>query len=176
MSGGSYNYLYSHVNGLEQQRGDIEEMAARLEKGGYGAPARATREVLRTLDAAERQAEALKDVWQAAEWVDSCDWSEDDLREAAAKFVATLPAGSHDVKLTSTNGISHVLTVDGMEIQNFTEGMDLSVCSGKLPVLTLRLVIPRGTEEFGTRARVSLGEQCSEALKALGWTPPEVPA
>ncbi len=86
MSGGSYNYLYCHVNGLEAQRGDIEAMAGRLEKSGYYAPARATRNVLVMLDAAERAAQALKDVWLAVEWADSSDWSEDQVRETVGKF------------------------------------------------------------------------------------------
>lgn len=86
MSGGSYNYLYSHVRGLEEQREDIERMAARLERSGYYGPARATRNVLVLLDAAERAAHALADVWQAAEWADSCDWGEDQVREVAGKF------------------------------------------------------------------------------------------
>jgi hypothetical protein len=86
MSGGSYDYLYCHVNGLEAQRGDIERMARRLEAGGYYAAARSTRDVLRMLDAAERIAHSLHDVWHAAEWVDSCDWGEDQLLEAVEKF------------------------------------------------------------------------------------------
>ena len=86
MSGGSYDYLYCHVNGLERQRGDIERMARRLEASGYYAPARSTRDVLRMLDAAERIARSLTDVWQAAEWVDSSDWGEEQLREAVEGF------------------------------------------------------------------------------------------
>ena len=86
MSGGSYNYLYCHVNGLDQQRDDIEAMARRLEAGGYYAPARATRDVLRMLDAAERIAATLEDVWGAVEWVDSGDSGEKRIAEATEKF------------------------------------------------------------------------------------------
>jgi hypothetical protein len=71
ISGGSYNYLYCHVRGLEEQREDIERMARRLEASGYYAPARATRNVLVLLDGAERAAQALEDVWHAVEWADS---------------------------------------------------------------------------------------------------------
>jgi hypothetical protein len=86
VSGGSYDYLYCHVNGLERQREDIERMAARLEASGYYAAARSTRDVLRMLDAAERIAQSLSKVWQAAEWADSSDWDEDQVREVVAEF------------------------------------------------------------------------------------------
>lgn len=86
MSGGSYNYLYCHVTGLEEQRSDIERMEERLQASGYYAAARATREVLYMLDAAERIAQSLHDVWLAVEWRDSNDWGEDQVREAVEKF------------------------------------------------------------------------------------------
>jgi len=86
LSGGSYNYLYCHVNGLDQQREDIERMARRLEEGGYYAPARATRNVLVLLNGAERAAQALEDVWAAVEWVDSGDGGEDQIVKAAEAF------------------------------------------------------------------------------------------
>lgn len=86
MSGGSYNYLCWHNRGLEEQRGDIGAMAGRLEKSGYYAPARATRNILVLLDAAERAADALEDVWHAVEWADSGDSAEERVREAVAKF------------------------------------------------------------------------------------------
>lgn len=86
MSGGSYNYLYCHVNGLDAQREDIERMERRLQSSGYYAAARSTRDVLRMLDAAERIAASLEDVWSAAEWKDSGDSSEERVREAVAKF------------------------------------------------------------------------------------------
>ena len=86
MSGGSYNYLCWHSNGLDQQRGDIAGMAGRLESSGYYAAARSTRDVLRFLDAAERAAKALEDVWHAVEWADSGDSSEEQVSQAAAAF------------------------------------------------------------------------------------------
>lgn len=86
MSGGSYNYLYCHVSGLEEQRGDIEHMARRLESSGYFAAARATRNVLMLLDGAERAARALEDVWRAVEWADSGDSLEESVRKAAEAF------------------------------------------------------------------------------------------
>lgn len=91
MSGGSYNYLYSHVRGLDAQRDDLDAMRIRLEASGYEAPARATREVIRALDSAERMAGALEKVWLAVEWADSGDYGEDQVREAVDSFVAWPP-------------------------------------------------------------------------------------
>lgn len=91
MSGGSYNYLYSHVKGLESQREDIEAMRDRLQaleaQGVPGAAfaARQTRMVLNHLKLAEEHAQRLSEVWRAVEWVDSGGWGEDDLREALAE-------------------------------------------------------------------------------------------
>lgn len=98
MSGGSYNYLYCHVRGLEDQRGDIQRMADRLEKSGYFAPARATREVLRMLDGAEQMAQALEDVWHAVEWADSGDYGEHQVVAVVEKFVPWPPPGEPQVK------------------------------------------------------------------------------
>ena len=91
MSGGSYNYLYLHITGLEQQRGDIQEMRDRLQGladrnvPGAAKAAADTQAVLDRLDQAEAQAQALSDVWHAVEWCDSSDWSEDDVHDALAK-------------------------------------------------------------------------------------------
>lgn len=86
VSGGSYNYLCWHADRLQEQRGDLGSMEHRLQSSGYYAAARATRDVIRFLDAAERAANALEDVWHAVEWADSGDSSEDRVREAVAKF------------------------------------------------------------------------------------------
>ncbi|MDQ0791979.1 hypothetical protein [Streptomyces sp. B1I3] len=92
MSGGSYNYLYCHVSGLETQRGDIEAMRDRLAGleadriPGAARAARLTRYVLIHLDLAEQKAQELTDVWHAIEWWDSNDYGEDDVREALAEW------------------------------------------------------------------------------------------
>jgi hypothetical protein len=88
MSGGAYNYLYSHVRqgGLGGYLEELGEMRARLEASGYEAPARATREVIRALNGAERMAGALERVWHAVEWCDSGDYGEDEVRAAVAAF------------------------------------------------------------------------------------------
>lgn len=89
MSGGSYNYLYreADIDGeLVNRRHDITEMAERLEKSGYYAAARSTRDVLRLIEATGRAAEALRDTWKAVEWADSGDSSEGAVRDAVAEF------------------------------------------------------------------------------------------
>lgn len=86
MSGGSYNYLYCHVTGLDGRQEDITRMERRLQESGYYAAARATRDVLRMLEAAERIAQTLSDVWAAVEWADSGDSGEEQVVKAAEKF------------------------------------------------------------------------------------------
>ena len=95
MSGGSYNYLYSHVSGLEAQRGDIEAMRDRLleleDQGVRGAAkaGRLTRYVLIHLDLAEAKAQEVADAWHAIEWRDSSDYGDDTMKEALAKWLAS---------------------------------------------------------------------------------------
>jgi hypothetical protein len=91
MSGGSFNYLWCHVNGLEGQRGDIEEMARVLEEFDHDGvtgmlAARATRDVLRLLDGAERIARQLAEVWHDVEWWQSCDYGPDSVADELRKF------------------------------------------------------------------------------------------
>jgi hypothetical protein len=86
VSGGSYNYLCFNTDELSTRRGDVSSMAERLERSGYFAAARATRNVLLLLDAAERSAKALEDVWHAVEWADSGDAAEDKVRKMVAEF------------------------------------------------------------------------------------------
>jgi hypothetical protein len=81
MSGGSYDYLFTRVRSLGEQRGDLERMAIRLEGLPWATEAAAaTRRCLTMVDEAERLAETLSDVWHAIEWWDSGDWGEDDAR------------------------------------------------------------------------------------------------
>ena len=91
MSGGSYDYLCFNTDDLSSRTGAVQAMADRLEASGYYAAARSTRNVLLMLQAAERTAGALADVWQAVEWKDSNDWSEERVREAVAAFVPWPP-------------------------------------------------------------------------------------
>lgn len=98
MSGGSYNYLFSaqDLEDLNSQRYNLEEMASRLAGLGYAQDAaRETEELLLLLRQWETRATVrmrrLADVWQAVEWWDSNDSSEDRVHEALAKY-----RGEHD--------------------------------------------------------------------------------
>ncbi|MGW7688828.1 hypothetical protein ACWGMA_08030 [Streptomyces asiaticus] len=95
MSGGSYNYLcYAQdLEDLHNRRHDLEEMANRLAGLGYAQDAaRETEELLVLFRQWETRAvvrmRCLADVWQAIEWWDSCDSSEDRVREALASYRA----------------------------------------------------------------------------------------
>lgn len=77
MSGGSYNYLFTRVQALDDQRSTLEEMAKRLEGLPYAFEAAAqTRRVLRLLNAANAVADSLTEVWHDVEWWDSADYGE----------------------------------------------------------------------------------------------------
>lgn len=92
MSGGSYDYLYIKDAGqLFDYPVQLEAMANRL--GGLGYAEDAARDafdllaIIRTqnvrIEAARRR---LEGVFKAVEWWDSSDWSEDDVKEALAKY------------------------------------------------------------------------------------------
>ncbi len=92
MSGGSYNYLYCHVDGLDGRRGDIRRMAERLEDLGYAPEVAAdTRKVLALLDEAEAVAGRLEDVWHDVEWWDSGDYGEDTVRKTITAYQGEYP-------------------------------------------------------------------------------------
>jgi len=94
MSGGSYNYLCYGSDDLAELLGkesDLRDMADRLAGLGYAEDAaRETEELLTMLRQWKTRAEVrgrrLKEVWKAVEWWDSCDWTEDQVREALAKY------------------------------------------------------------------------------------------
>lgn len=93
MSGGSFNYLCHtwDLNDLMDKRGDLEEMASELAGLGYAQDAaRETEELLVMLRQWEVRAsvrlERLREVWKAVEWWRSCDYSEDQVREALAEY------------------------------------------------------------------------------------------
>lgn len=88
MSGGSFNYLFvQDVDGLAQQRETIQRMADVLRNSGYESIAKDTEEILQLFEQAEQKATKLKDVWHAVEWWVSNDWSEQDAKEAAEKYL-----------------------------------------------------------------------------------------
>lgn len=95
MSGGSYNYLgsicYDDLAELLGKETDLQAMADRLAGLGYANDAaRETEELLVMLRQwkirADVRVRRLLDVWHAVEWWDSCDWSEDQVREALGKY------------------------------------------------------------------------------------------
>lgn len=95
MSGGSYNYLgcisYDDLGELLAKESDLREMADRLAGLGYARDAaRETEELLTMLrqwkTRAEVRVKRLHGVWHAVEWWDSCDWGEDRVHEALAKY------------------------------------------------------------------------------------------
>lgn len=93
MSGGSFNYLCHtwDLPDLITKQSDLEDMSKALAALGYAKDAaRETEELLVILRQWEVQAgvrlDRLRDVWKAMEWWRSCDWGEDDLREALAEY------------------------------------------------------------------------------------------
>lgn len=88
MSGGSFNYLFCHVKGLEHHDEDLQRMADRLTELGAPDAAEATRAVLSTLEQAEQQADALEDVWHDVEWYDSGDNGWEQVERAFADYRA----------------------------------------------------------------------------------------
>lgn len=95
MSGGSYNYLCAagDLDDLTSHRYDLCEMADRLAGLGYAQDAAAeTEELLVLLRQWEIRAgvrlQRLQKIWQAVEWWDSADWSEDKVKAALAEYRA----------------------------------------------------------------------------------------
>lgn len=93
MSGGSYNYLCDaqDLEDLHNRRHDLRDMADRLAGLGYAQDAAAETEELLVLFQqweirASVRLKRLADVWKAIEWWDSCDSSEDRVREALAAY------------------------------------------------------------------------------------------
>lgn len=73
MSGGSFDYLYCAETLGSERTGDIERMAAELERLGHHDAAERTRTVLAAIAEAERLRTELEGVWREVEWFVSCD-------------------------------------------------------------------------------------------------------
>lgn len=101
MSGGSYEYLCraTDLEDVLAKRHVLRDMFERL-AGTPGGKAAAQETLALSVLVNRWQIEAetrialLREVWKAAEWVDSCDWHEDRLTEALAAFAATDPEGA----------------------------------------------------------------------------------
>jgi hypothetical protein len=92
MSGGSYNYLYCHSDELTSHRGDLQDMAVRLEGLPWAAQAAtATRRLMVMLDDVAALARSLEGSWHAVEWWDSGDWGEESTRREVEAY--QLPSG-----------------------------------------------------------------------------------
>lgn len=87
MSGGSYNYLYcAEVSDLLCNRDeDLHRMEDRLRELGYGGEALLTAWLRHRASAAResllQDQQRLGPIWQAVEWLDSGDWSEEQVSE-----------------------------------------------------------------------------------------------
>lgn len=97
MSGGSYNYLcYKDIEDLFPWGGNLEQMADRLAGLGYAEDA-AKETVALILRMRQFQVwgdsmiDRLGPVWKAVEWWDSCDSSEDRVKEALAEYRGEKP-------------------------------------------------------------------------------------
>jgi|SRR6187402_151479 len=93
MSGGSYNYLHGADADdlLSGKSADLARMAERLAGLDYAEDAaRETEELILIVRQfrirAEARMERLAGVWHAVEWWDSCDYSEDQVKQALAKY------------------------------------------------------------------------------------------
>ena len=100
MSGGSWNYLFeAYTQGhLSDRLDDICGMADRLAELGHPLVEELTCKVVADLKHAEHRAGMLCDVWQAVEWLDSNDWSAQQVAEAVAKFEADNPEAADQLR------------------------------------------------------------------------------
>ena len=92
MSGGSYDYLCckdaDEIGSMAEQ---MQRMADRLAKLGYADDA--AKETMETLleirqarNRIQTRLDRLRDVWRSVEWWDSCDTSEEGLKDALSKY------------------------------------------------------------------------------------------
>jgi len=115
MSGGSYDYLFTRVHALDDQRTMLENMAVRLEGLPYAAEvAEQTRRVLRLVDVANALADSLTDVWRAVEWWDSGDSGEPAvIRECEAYRAPALVAPEGDLRAPDPDMLYRMVDVGG---------------------------------------------------------------
>lgn len=95
MSGGSYNYLcHAEADNVLSRTGDLQSMADRLD----GVCPEAAAETRALFDGPwslkaelEKRLARLTDLWHDVEWRDSCDYGDDRITLAVAKFRAQGP-------------------------------------------------------------------------------------
>ncbi|MER5653446.1 hypothetical protein ABT076_10565 [Streptomyces sp. NPDC002131] len=78
----------------------------------------------------------------------------------------------HHIEI-KTEGLVGQLLIDGHDIARAVAGLTYSVRAGELPRLQVDLRQAPSSEIAGTEADVLLDSHAIEALKLLGWTPPE---
>jgi hypothetical protein len=76
----------------------------------------------------------------------------------------------HQVAL-ETKGTKTTISIDEHDISGSARSVNFSARAGRQPSLVVDLA---GDFYFGGQARVDLTEKTSEALIAMGWTPPEM--
>lgn len=72
-----------------------------------------------------------------------------------------------------TDGLVGQVLIDGHDIARAVAGLTYSVKAGELPQLQVDLRNTASSEIGSTEAEVLLDSHATEALKLLGWTPPE---
>lgn len=92
MSGGSYNYLcFKDTSEILSNQDDLERMVERLAELGYAEDAaREADELLLMIRQfvirCDVRLKRLNPIFKAVEWWDSCDWSEDSVKQALDKY------------------------------------------------------------------------------------------
>lgn len=76
------------------------------------------------------------------------------------------------VRITRT-GHAHRLEIDGRDVSDAVTRAQLVIDPAEGHVLRLDMVVL--VDDASTNARVIVDEKTAEALKLIGWTPPEVP-
>jgi len=70
-------------------------------------------------------------------------------------------------------GVAQRFDVGGFDLAGLATALSLSMRAGDIPQLTLTLPVIRGGTFHGERIYVEVDRLTAEALKALGWTPPD---
>jgi hypothetical protein len=97
VSGGSFNYAceFGNLKDLWVEKSGIEGIADALRDRGHESAAAETEALLAELAVFEdyllARAERLRNVWKAAEWVVSGDWSDGDLVADVGVFESAPP-------------------------------------------------------------------------------------
>ena len=109
MSGGSFNYAcdFDRLKDLLGNKQDIGGIADALRSRGHEAAAEETEDLLAELSVVEdyflARAERLRQVWKAAEWAASGDWSDDDVALEVSRLAAEPPFTGH-VRIDTGSG------------------------------------------------------------------------